>query len=195
MKKTRIILLVIITILLGISNVYAANSSVVIGGQEEEIVKPGETKKIAVKLIGIEEKIGVMSGKIKTEGNITIEKVTAKKGWSLIYNNNDGEDKGLFNIYNPNGSKEAEIMEIEYTVGNEAGTAKIIIEETKVGDISYNEEALGDITKTITVINDEDEKEIPVKRTVIVLISVIILTIVAIVAIVVYIVNKKIKRY
>ena len=39
--------------------------------------------------------IGIVSGKRKAEGNITIESVAGKNAWGLTYNNTDGADKGL----------------------------------------------------------------------------------------------------
>ena len=78
MKARKIILIMLIMLLVGITNVYAAGAKVIV--EAEGKVKAGETKTVVVKIETEAETIGMMSGKIKAEGNVTIEKAGQEPG-------------------------------------------------------------------------------------------------------------------
>lgn len=164
MKTRKIILIMLIMLLVGITNVYAAGAKIIVGAEGTgEEAKAGETKTIAIKIQTEAEAVGMISGKIRAEGNITIEEVAGKNGWSLTYNDQEGETKGTFNLLKAAGAKAEEIMEIKYKAGEE-GTGKIILETINATDINYEMEQLTDIIKEITVKAGGEEPPAPTEK-------------------------------
>ena len=147
-KFIMIILITMLMLLIGTTTALAADSKVTLEG--ENTAKVGETKKITVKITS-DESIGVVSGKIKTEGNITIKSIQAKNSWNQTYNDQTGD----FNTYKAVGASTEEIMEIEYTAGNTEGEGRIIISGVELTIIKnegqYESKEIGEISKTIKV--------------------------------------------
>lgn len=157
MKKLYLIVMLMIVILsLTFTSVYAITATVSLNGEEK--VEPGTKNKILVS-IASSDTIGGVEGKLVTSSNISKiseENVSGKNGWTVTYNAEDG----IFNAFKATGTNGEEIFEIEYTTGNEEGTAKIELKDLTVTDINYDEEQVGDISKTITIAkNSEEPKE------------------------------------
>ena len=164
MKKIFLtcILMVLVSIL-AITSVYALTATVSFNGEGK--VEPGTKNKITVN-ISSGSTIGGIEGKIETSSNITkLTEANIKgiNGWTLTYN----EETGTFNAFKASGTKNEDIIEIEYTVGSQEGTASIELKELAVTDITYEEEEIDDVSKTITIAKNEsvepkdDEKDEP----------------------------------
>lgn len=148
MKKINIIIFIISFLLLILPTyVFAAESQVIIDG--DNTVKPGETKNITIK-ISSEVEIGIVSGKLEKDNNISSMTLTGKNNWNLTYNSATGE----FNIYKAEGAKNEEIINIEYTAGNTEGTGKITISNIKMTSIDYETKEIENISKEITIKED-----------------------------------------
>ena len=158
MRKRKAIIITIIMLLIGATRVMAAEPKVTIEG--ENAVEVGKSQKVSIK-IASEETIGVVSGTIKAEGNITIKSVAGKNNWNITYNS----ETGTFNILKAEGAKAEEIMEIEYTGGSKEGTGKIIISGVNVTTTEYETKEMGEISKTIEVeeveVEDPEDPEQP----------------------------------
>lgn len=156
MKKLYLIgILMIVILSLTFTSVYAITATVNLNGENK--VEPGTTNKISVS-IASNDTIGGIEGKLVTSSNISeiLEKnVTGKNGWTVTYNAEDG----IFNAFKATGSKGEEIFEIEYTVENEEGTAKIELKDLTVTDINYDEEQVADISKTISIAKKSEEQK------------------------------------
>lgn len=150
MKKSLIIILLISVILImTMTYVYAANTTVTLEGTTN--VTPGSTGTITVK-VSSSDTIGVVSGVITTDSNITIESendVVGLNGWSVTYNSQDGK----FNAYKAKGATSEEIIKITYKAVDSEGTGSINVNQLQVVNVDYDEEELSDITKSITIKN------------------------------------------
>lgn len=162
MKKSKIFIFLIAIMLLVSTYVYAADYSVIptISMEGETTAKPGETKTLTVKIV-CEDLVGVVSGKIEKNENISSMTVKGKNNWNLTYNS----ETGVFNIIKAEGEKTAEIMTIEYTVGNEEGTGKITINDVQFTTTDYNEVDVSSASKQISIKNEEQEGENPTTAT------------------------------
>ena len=150
-KKRNIILITILIIWSLSTNVFAANASISLNGDEQ--VKAGQTKTVTVK-VSADKEVGMVSGKIQKEGKITTIEVKAQNDWNLTYN----KEKGLFNIYKAEGAKEEEIIAITYTT-EEEGTAQIKLSDLNITTIDYKENGHDDITKDIEIVEAGAEGE------------------------------------
>lgn len=144
MKKVYLVLLIIFIILfLNFSTAYAAATELSFLGSES--VEINTSNKITVKLESSKE-VGIISGVLEKSSNVSEMNVEGKNNWNLTYN----EETGEFNIYKAQGSKNDEIMEINYTVKDE-GTAEFKLSNLKAADITYTEEELESIEMQIDV--------------------------------------------
>lgn len=145
MKKTFIIIF-LITIIFAttITYVFAENNPISLEG--ETTIAPGKTNKVIVK-ISSDETIGVVSGKIEYNSNISNIQVTGKNNWAVTYN----KETGVFNVYKAEGANTEEIIEIQYTASNTEGTGEITLSDIKVTNINYEEKNINNVTKTITI--------------------------------------------
>lgn len=151
MKKSKLIILftsIILFILTAYA--YASNSQIVVNG--DSVAKLGETKEIVVKLSS-NETIGVVSGKIEKNDNITSIAVKGKNNWNLTYNN----ENGVFNLYKAEGAKDEEIISIEYVAGNTEGTGKITLSNIKLTSIDYETKEVENIEKEIEIKTESAE--------------------------------------
>lgn len=153
-KKLRLIpLIVLFMIFILTVKVKATNANIILDGNTT--VQAGKTYKLNVTLSS-DENIGVLSGKINKSSNIKSISAVGKNSWNLTYN----EKTGAFNIYKAEGSKNENIMELTYTVGNEAsGEGNISIENSKVTTISYETIDKGTITKKLSISNNTGSDE------------------------------------
>ena len=150
-KSKVIFILTTLIILLSATCVFAENI-VTINGKDS--IEPGKTGTITVK-ISSEKEIGVISGKIKVE-NVSNITITCKNGWTMPAGDYNHET-GAFSILKAVGAKDEEVMEISYTVPNEEGQASITLNEVKVTNINYEDTDLGNITKQISIKNNETQ--------------------------------------
>ena len=148
----RIFILIILTILFCSTHVFAAEPQITIEGEQQ--AKPNETKVLTIK-ISSETEIGVVSGKIESNENITNMNVTGKNNWNLTFN----KDTGVFNIYKAEGSKSEEIINIEYTTANKEGTGRITQSNLKMTTIEYETKEVSNVVKDITIKNETIEPE------------------------------------
>lgn len=161
MKKSLIIVLLISVILtMTMTYVYAANTTVTLEGTTN--VTPGSTGTITIK-VSSSDAIGVVSGVIATDSNITIESeddVVGLNGWTVTYNSQDGK----FNAYKAKGATSEEIIKITYKAVDSEGAGSITVSKLQVTNINYDEEELSDITKSITIKNQtvDDPTDDPV---------------------------------
>ena len=147
MKKSLIIIF-FIAIILCIATTCVLAESGPISLEGETSVAPGSTGTVNVK-ISSSDTIGVVSGIIGYDSNITNVEVSGKNNWSLTYNS----ETGKFNIYNPEGAETEEIIQIKYTVSNTEGTGTITLSNLQVTNMKYETENVSDVTKTITIEN------------------------------------------
>lgn len=152
MRLKKIFILIILTILLCSTYVFAAELQITIEGEEQ--AKPNESKVLTIK-ISSETEIGVVSGKIEANENITNMNVTGKNNWNLTFN----KDTGVFNIYKAEGSKTEEIISIEYTTANAEGNGKITLSNLKMTTIEYETKEVSNVVKDITIKNETLDSE------------------------------------
>lgn len=156
MKKLYLIgILMLVILSLTFTSVYAITATVNLNGDGN--VQPGTTNKISVS-IASNDTIGGIEGKLVTSSNIAEileENLSGKNGWTVTYNAEDG----ILNAFKARGTNEEEMFEIEYTVENEEGTAKIELKDLTVTDINYDEEQIGDISKTISIAKKSEEQK------------------------------------
>ena len=96
-------------------------------------MKNGKTNNLILKVSTSGDAIGMVSGKIEKTSGISNIVVKAKNSWNLTYN----EDTGVFNIYKAAGSKTDEILDISYSLTNQAQTGTIYIKNIKITTINY----------------------------------------------------------
>ena len=162
MKFKRIFILIVLIMLFCCTHVFAAESQITIEGEQQ--AKPNETKVLTIK-ISSETEIGVVSGKIEANENITNMNVTGKNNWNLIFN----KDTGDFNIYKAEGAKSEEIIDIQYTTVNKEGTGRITLSDLKITTIEYETKDISSIGKDITIKNEISESEPTLNPTVVTL--------------------------
>ena len=152
--KNKIIITFITIVLVSLLTtlVCAAEPQITINGDNTAKVK--EEKELKIKIFSDEE-IGIISGKIEANGNITNMNVTGINGWNLTYN----KETGVFNIYKAEGSKSEEIISIKYTTGNVEGQGSITLSNLKMTTISYKSTEIGNVTKNITIANEQQQPE------------------------------------
>lgn len=147
MKKSLMIMLFISIILcMTVTCVFAETVPVSLEG--ETSVTPGSTGTVNVK-ISSSDTIGVVSGVIGYDSNITSVEVSGKNNWTVTYNS----ETGKFNAYKAEGAKSEEIIQIKYTASNTEGTGTITLSSLQVTNINYETENVSDITKDITIKN------------------------------------------
>lgn len=147
MKKSVIVILFISIILcLTATSVFADTAPISLEGKTS--VTPGETGTVTVK-ISSNDTIGVVSGYIKYDSNLTNIQVSGKNNWTVTYNS----ETGKFNVVKPEGAKSEEIIEIKYTASNAEGTGTITLSNLQVTNINYDTEDVSDIAKTISIKN------------------------------------------
>lgn len=147
MKKSVIVMLFISIILcLTVTSVFADTAPISLEGKTS--VTPGETGTVNVK-ISSNDTIGVVSGYIKYDSNLTNIQVSGKNNWTVTYNS----ETGKFNVVKPEGAKSEEIIEIKYTSSNAEGTGTITLSNLQVTNINYDTEDVSDIAKTISIKN------------------------------------------
>lgn len=140
-------------VILNISSVRAEDSPIVIQG--ETWIQP-EDEQLAIVKISTEQKIGVISGKIEFNGEISDIIVKGINDWNVTYNSDTKE----FTIYKAEGSAEEDFMEIIYTAGKAEGKVKIILKDVQMTTITSYEtiQIPNEIVKEIEVkyVNNED---------------------------------------
>lgn len=151
MKKNKIILLLIPIMFLCMTSVFATSQQISLEGDTS--IKPGETKLATINIKSESVEIGVISGKIEKNSNITNMKVRGKNNWNLTYN----QETGVFNVYKAEGTKNDEIIDIEYTVTNEEGIGKITISDIKITTIDYETKEVENISKEIMIENEKQD--------------------------------------
>ena len=147
MKKSLMIML-FISIILCITATCVFAETVPVSLEGETSVTPGSTGTVNVK-ISSSDTIGVVSGVIGYDSNITSVEVSGKNNWVVTYNSETGQ----FNAYKAEGAKLEEIIQIKYTVSNTEGTGTITLSSLQVTNINYETENVSDITKDITIKN------------------------------------------
>ena len=149
MKKKISLIITIILVLSLTTLVYGVSAQINING--DETAKEGETKELTIN-ISSDEEIGIVSGKIEANSNITEMTVTGINKWSLTYN----ENTGVFNIVKAAGAKTEGIIKIRYKAGSE-GTGTITLSDIKMTTINYEQEEKEDIIKNITITKEQKE--------------------------------------
>ncbi len=153
MKKLYLIgILMILIIGMLITSVYAVTATISFNGEDK--VEPGSTNKIAVHITS-DDTIGGIEGKIVTSSNIsklTTDNVYGKNGWLITAYD---PETGVFNALKVTGTKEEDIFEIEYTVENQEGQAKIELKDLKIVNTNYEEGDIEDVSKTISIANKQ----------------------------------------
>lgn len=147
MKKSLMIML-FISIILCITATCVFAETVPVSLKGETSVTPGSTGMVNVK-ISSSDTIGVVSGVIGYDSNITSVEVSGKNNWTVTYNS----ETGKFNAYKAEGAKSEEIIQIKYTASNTEGTGTITLSSLQVTNINYETENVSDITKDITIKN------------------------------------------
>lgn len=153
MRKFIIIGWFLLFLMLLSTCVYAAEPQITIEGENK--ASPGATKIVTLKVSSDEIEAGVVSGKIEKSINVDSIEVTGKNDWNLTYN----EGTGVFNVYKAEGAKTEEILNIQYTLKNEEGTAKITVSDIEITTIDYETTNIEEsIVKEIKII-EENEPE------------------------------------
>lgn len=144
MKKFGIVftMILISMIILG-TRCYADAQEILLTG--ENIVDTKQLNTLIIKVQSSEE-IGAIEGVINYDSNIeSLEMKSYDGSWTITTNNNTGK----FNAYKPDGTKEGEIIKIEYKLKDEAKEGKIILKNIKVVTLSYETININDLTQTI----------------------------------------------
>jgi len=150
-KSKKIIFVMSIIFFMFTMYVFAAEPQLTIN--IDNTAKPGETKTASINISSEDIEVGIVSGKIEKNTNIISMTVTGKNNWNLTYN----KDTGVFNVYKAEGSKAEEIINIEYVVSNEEGTGLITISDIKMTTINYETKEMANISKEITIKNEQKE--------------------------------------
>lgn len=163
MKKSLIVMLFVsIMLCLIATSVFADTAPISLEGKTSVI--PGSTGTVTVK-VSSDDTVGVVSGYIKYDSNLTNIQVLGKNNWTVTYNS----ETGKFNVVKPEGAKSEEIIEIKYTASNTEGTGTITLSNLQVTNINYDTEDVSDIAKAISIkksIPDNPEEE-PTKKPVV----------------------------
>lgn len=145
MKKSLIIMLFISIILCMITTcVFADTVPVSLEGSTS--ATPGSTVTVNVK-ISSSDTIGVVSGVIGYNSNITSVEVSGKNNWVVTYNS----ETGKFNAYKAEGGSTEEIIQIKYVTSNTEGTGTITVSDLQITNTNYETKNINDITKNITI--------------------------------------------
>lgn len=145
MKKSLIIMLFISIILCMITtSVFADTVPVSLEGSTS--ATPGSTVTVNVK-ISSSDTIGVVSGVIGYNSNITSVEVSGKNNWVVTYNS----ETGKFNAYKAEGGSTEEIIQIKYVTSNTEGTGTITLSDLQITNTNYETKNINDITKNITI--------------------------------------------
>ena len=145
MKKSLIIMLFISIILCMITTcVFADTVPVSLEGSTS--ATPGSTVTVNVK-ISSSDTIGVVSGVIGYNSNITSVEVSGKNNWVVTYNS----ETGKFNAYKAEGGSTEEIIQIKYVTSNTEGTGTITLSDLQITNTNYETKNINDITKNITI--------------------------------------------
>lgn len=147
MKKSLMIML-FISIIFCMTATFVFAETVPVSLEGETSVTPGSTGTVNVK-ISSSDTIGVVSGVIGYDSNVTSVEVSGKNNWVVTYNSETGQ----FNAYKAEGAKSEEIIQIKYTASNTEGTGTITLSSLQVTNINYETENVSDITKGITIKN------------------------------------------
>ena len=147
MKKSLMIML-FISIIFCMTATFVFAETVPVSLEGETSVTPGSTGTVNVK-ISSSDTIGVVSGVIGYDSNVTSVEVSGKNNWVVTYNSETGQ----FNAYKAEGAKSEEIIQIKYTASNTEGTGTITLSSLQVTNINYETENVSDITKDITIKN------------------------------------------
>jgi len=148
MKRMKIIMLMVITILMISSfNVYAAEPTLAISGENE--VSVGSTKKLTLTLSSDTDEIGVISGTVTYNDNIESIQLAGQNSWQLLsYNNQNGQ----FKLVKAAGAKNEAAMEISYTVKSGAtGKASVTVSDITLTTTDYATKTVANVTKEITI--------------------------------------------
>ena len=115
MRKSKIILIFgLLSIMLFSLKTFAAEQNVSLTGNTE--VEAGKNQTINIKITN-DEPVGVIEGTIKSDSNIEIVDLKSiNSNWTLTYNKANGK----FNCVYAKGTKEDEILQIEYKLKNGA---------------------------------------------------------------------------
>ena len=145
MNKIKTILFSVMILLMVLSvNVFAAEPSLEVTGELE--AKPEESKTLTIKILS-EDNMGVFSGKIVGDGNISNLQVSGKNGWNML-----AYENGSFKLVKSQGGKNEEAMDITYTIAKQAaGKATITLSNIDLTTIDYNSSSVADITKEISI--------------------------------------------
>lgn len=154
MKTLKRILFSIITILiLTVTTTYAAETQLQITGDNE--AKAGDTKKILVKLVS-DKDIGVITGKVEGDTNVTDIKVTGKSDWMCISENES------FKLIKAQGAKNEDVLEITYTIKEEAADkVSIKLTNLELTTIEYETIKITEVLKEVTIKINEPEPDEP----------------------------------
>lgn len=91
--------------------------------------------------------VGVVQGVLSYDDNFEYVKLnTSYNGWTTTYN----ENIGLFNIFNASGTKDGDVLELEYKLKDDKDKGTIKIDEIELTTIEYDILKL-ETQKTITI--------------------------------------------
>lgn len=146
MKKSIIISLVLLIICSIATTIYAADTKLVLTGDNE--TQAGKTGTMYVK-VSSDESIGSITFTVTKSDNVSSIKCTSENGWTITPN----ESISKYNAYKATGAKDENIMKIEYTLKEDAeGTAKIDVTQITAATIEGDEvENISNVSKTITI--------------------------------------------
>lgn len=146
MKKSIIISLVLLIICSIATTIYAAETKLVLTGDNE--TQAGKTGTMYVK-VSSDESIGSITFTVAKSDNVSSIKCTSENGWTITPN----ESISKYNAYKATGAKDENIMKIEYTLKDDAeGTAKIEVTQITAATIEGDEvENISNVSKTITI--------------------------------------------
>ena len=153
MKKFKTMLFFsIILLMVMTANVFAVEPAIEILGDNE--AKAGDAKTVTLKITS-EEDIGVFSGKVETSENITDVQVNPKNSWNLL-----AYENGSFKLVKTQGGKNEEALEISYKIKSDATEkATITLSGIDLTTIGYETKSVGNVTKEITIQDDNEEEE------------------------------------
>ena len=152
MKKIFIIFLIaIILVVIGIFITKKYNSKSIdidlpiVYLVEDNLIETTETNKIKIR-VNSKDAIGAIEGIVSYNSNIeSIDIKSMEEEWTVTYNSKTGK----FNAYKASGTKDGDIINIEYKLKNHDEEGKIVISNMEIVTIKYETKMIEELSKTV----------------------------------------------
>ena len=153
-KTVITMIFIFIIIMLFENRIYATNTQIELIGEDK--IKAGDKQTINMNITS-QDIIGVVEGTLKCDSNIeSIEVNNNYNGWIATYN----KDNGKFNIFNPKGITDGDILQLTYVMKQNAKSTTISLSDLNVTTTSYETVKLeNNVSKTVEKIEESKKSE------------------------------------